>query len=279
MYNNYGNNNKNQWKELDKNTKSLTLRNSQAIFKSALVLGFWNGNMSIKIHPPLPESQRSAEKVFDYNTHLMSVLTPDNAVVLMEAIKHDVLDMIKEQGEFEAIGVLSGTSYLEIAPYSGIEGVEESGIFLNLYTKVNNEGVPENVISYKFNNRNYFKNFKAKGKSMEKMFNEVPSEFVLFLTFLKEGVKAMTNAVAHSIRNTNKYEQTKAKNDLAKMMEKMGISTQDLNSNGGSSNSYGGGSSFFNGGGTNSGSTSNDSFDYTTEYQNLGGDSRMDLDD
>ncbi|MEI2421106.1 hypothetical protein V6O07_12605, partial [Arthrospira platensis SPKY2] len=89
---NYGNYGKQQWKELDKNTKSFSFRNSNAVFKSAMVLGFWNSTMTIKIHPALPESQRSTEKVFDYNTYIMSVITSENALLLLEGIEENLTE-------------------------------------------------------------------------------------------------------------------------------------------------------------------------------------------
>ncbi|MEI2419269.1 hypothetical protein V6O07_03270, partial [Arthrospira platensis SPKY2] len=162
-----------------------------------------------------------------------------------------------------------------LSPYPAIDGVEDHGVFLNIYNKIDGEGNPAEAISYKFNSRDYYKNFKAKGKSMERLKTKKPSELLLFMTFLREGIKGMSGGIAHSIRNANKYEYSRNVSNLNKMMEKLGITSQDLNRSGYTNN----GGGYFNSNGTNgSASQSNDgTFDYSAEYGNLEG-NRLELD-
>lgn len=263
-----------QFKELDKNTNSFRLKNSTAVFPSAMILGYWNSTLTIKLHPALPESQRSTEKVFDYNTFIMGILTAENALVLLEAIKENINTILEEPETFDSFGVSSGNSFIEIAPQPGMEEVRDSGIFLNLYTKIDENGVPGEVLQYKFNNRNYFKNFKVSGKTMEKKSLKLPSEFLMFVRFLEEGVKGLSGGIAHGIRNANKYEYTRNVSNINRMMEKLGISQQDFN--GGNRNS--GTSSFFSNV-SNNNSNSESTFNYSVDTEHLQGGSRFDLDD
>lgn len=262
------------FKELDKNTRSFQFRNSKGEFPSTLVLGFWNGTMTLKMHPALPEGKRSQEKVFDYETYVMSVLTAEAATALIEAIDTEI-----QPGEaFDDIGVDCGQSYIEISMYSNIDGVEEEGIYLNLYNKLDEHGNPREIISYKFGGRNYFKNFKNKqGKEMSTIKTKFPTEFIMFVKFLNNGLEAMTNAIAHSLRNANKYDDNKNFNNTVKIMEKLGIS--DISGNNGGGYNKGGSNSFFNKFGNNNNSNSgNDNFNYNTEYSSLDGGDRVDLD-
>lgn len=268
-FNNY--NSGKQFKELDKNTNSFRLKNSNAVFPSAMILGYWNSTLTIKLHPALPESQRSTEKVFDYNTFIMGVLTAENALVLLEAIKENINTILEEPETFDSFGVSSGNSFIEIAPTPGMDEVRDSGIFLNLYSKIDENGIPAEVLQYKFNNRNYFKNFRVSGKSMEKKSLKLPSEFIMFIKFLEEGVKGLSGGIAHGIRNANKYEYTRSVSNINRMMEKLGISQQDFNSN---RNNNGGG--FFSNQSNNNQSEGN--FNYSVDNEHLQG-SRFDLDD
>lgn len=269
-----GYNNSNQFKELDKNTKGTTLRNTKSEFKSALEIAYWNSALKLIIHPPLPESERSNERVIDYKSDAKAhgILGIENALLLLEAIK---VEVVPNLAEFEYVGISAGQSYIEIARESGVKGANERGLYLNIYTQIDGSGNPKHVLSYQFAGKKYFKNFKREGYEMSNTFTQLPTEFMLFITHLEEAVKAMTNAVAHSIRNANKYEYARNVNMLNKMAEKMNITQADMYSKGNSNNSNGG--SYFNGGSQNS-APSNDTFDYKTEYENAAGGDRMDLD-
>lgn len=253
--------NNTQWKELDKNTKSLQFKNKDAGFASALVLGFWNSTMTLKIHPAFPPEKRTPERVYDYQTFSMSALTVEVAKTLLKLIKKEnIVEKLEDGESFEPVGTNTKSSFIEISPTCAFDSISEEGVWLNLYSKFDGEGKAAEIISYKFKNKEYFKNYAR--EDFTKLEFGCPVEFELFITFLNEGCKAMTNAIAHSIRNSNKYDETKAINNISKMMEKLGI--VESNPSGGAT----GGTAFFNNFGSNNASQ-NTNFDFSTESESL----------
>lgn len=252
--------NNTQWKELDKNTKSLQFKNKDAGFASALVLGFWNSTMTLKIHPAFPPEKRTPERVYDYQTFSMSALTVEVAKTLLKLIKKEnIVEKLEDGENFEPVGTNTKSSFIEISPTCAFDSINEEGVWLNLYSKFDGEGKAAEIISYKFKNKEYFKNYAR--EDFTKLEFGCPVEFELFITFLNEGCKAMTNAIAHSIRNSNKYDETKAINNISKMMEKLGI--VESNPSGAT-----GGTAFFNNFGNNN-ANQNANFDFSTESESL----------
>ena len=269
----YGNN-KTKFKELDKNTYSFRLKNATATFPSTMALGFWNSTLTLKIHPALPEGQRSTEKYWDYNIYSMAVLNSEKAIILLSVIEENMKEIMS--GDFDPFGVTSGAAYVEVSPFPGMEGIDDNGLFINIYNKIDSEGVPGEIISYKFNTNNYYKNFKVSGKTMSKCTTNVPSEFLLFLTYLKEGIKGIAGGIAHGIRNANKNEYSRSVNDRHRIMEKLGLTSNDFRGSSFGTNSS---SSFFQENSGSASQSSNGEFDYSVDYSSLGGNTRVDIQD
>lgn len=197
---------------------------NEKIFGSTLALGYFNATMTLKINPLLPENKRTQNSKYDYDTDVMCYLTPQRTLELLEGIRYVAERVNMGYYDFEPIGVPSGDGYVEIAPAVAYGGPEET-IALRIYDGIDADGTPAEKLTYAFNPGNYFKNYQPGAGSYDKS-SKIQTEFLLFTLFLKEALKASTNAIAHSIRHVNAYSNDRMLNNIKAMAEKLGVSIE-----------------------------------------------------
>lgn len=243
----FGNQQSNNRTEISKNTRSIQFYNSDKTIGSALVTGFWNNFVTLKICPLLPEKDRTQTRMFNYETFINTALTAEKALTLFNALKLNILKLVEEGSyDFNSIGVPVGSGFVEVSNGEKIN-IDKNNIVITIYSNVDGDGKTEEFLHYVFKKVPYYINYDSGSGSIDSAKSEI--EFLLFMNILKEHIAAATNAIAHSIRNLSKYEDKRHNTNMEAIMTKLGI--QQQKSSGYGNNGGGNSSGFFRGGSSN----------------------------
>lgn len=231
MFNNQNNNND---RNDSVNTTGITFKNSKGFDPSAMALNFWNGNISLKMHPALPENQRTETKVFDYETSFSTALTPEKALFLATKIENEIYPALESRTK-KSVGINVGGNGL-IVVSTGL--TNEPKPFIAIMKGLDeNTKKPESSIHYEFNNTFSIDDYDEETGSYT--INEGNfTELRMFTNILKDCASALSGLFAHSMRYYDRYARDAQKNILYKIAEKNGVSTFG-GSKGGSRNIFG----------------------------------------
>ena len=209
-------------------TKAIQFYNSAC--GSTLVTSHYNeATIIFKIHPTLPENKQSNTNVYDYDSYVACFLSPLKLIELREAIKNTMMNVSSlDRYSFEPVGVDVADGFIEIAP-AKTYGINLDAIALCIYNGIDENWKASNKLVYVFNTSHYYKNFATKGGDYEAS-DKVDSEFILFMTLLDESIKGATKAIAHSLRDADKYQRTNILESIKELKEKAGIKTYNQSS-------------------------------------------------
>ena len=222
-----GNNSNNN--KFNVNTKGVQFYNKDCKFPSTLVFGFWNENISLKIHPALPADKRTQSSVYDYNQYVSTSINGAKALELYNAIQDVIIPAIKEGKIINRgieIGGMGGTGLVTIG--SGFDGTINPyiAIFKNLDA---NTRKPSEFIFYQFNSMRVISNYSHESGEFQPEVNPI-SELQLFATMLKAATEALTNAETHAGRNVNRAYKDKLMNATLAIANKLGASVESYGS-------------------------------------------------
>lgn len=116
----------------------------------------------------------------------------------------------------QAVGIPVGSGFIQIS--NGLTLGYPAGLYVTIYSKVDESGKAEQWLSYEFGKTPSFLNYNHENGDIDKETADI--EFDLFLLYLEEGVKASTRAIAHSVRDSYKYIDDARRNNLQSIMEK-----------------------------------------------------------
>lgn len=227
MFNNQQNNNK----ELNINTRGIQFMNKNGFDPSTLVLGFWNEMLSIKIHPALGKENQSESKVFDYEKVVHTALTVEKISILKKLIEKKIFPAI-EKGEDKKVGVpVGGNSLVVVGTGKDITG--EIRPYIAIHKALDeNSHIPEMSIFYEFNSGMCIEDYNDKSGSFNVSY--INGEFILFFEILKSTLSSLSNSTTHSIRYADRFYRNRLINDLGEIGSKLGITKQYRGNN----NSY-----------------------------------------
>lgn len=189
---------------------------------STLITGMWEGCATLKICPVLPQDKQTKTNTYDYDVFVNAVLTQEKLYDLAQICKIVIATVNSGSYEFEPMGIPTGSGYVEIAPGQTYDKPEGT-IALAIYNGIDADGKAENKLVYVFNKSNFFKNYAGSGQYDKSDYYE--AEFNRFYIIINETIKAMTNAVAHTIATRNRYTTDSIISSLAALKEKSGISS------------------------------------------------------
>lgn len=213
----FNNQNNNENSDVSVNTRGVTFKNSKGFEPSALELNFWNGNISLKMHPALPEAQRTETRVFDYETSVSTALTPEKALLLANKIEKEILPAL-EANTKKAVGITVGGNGLVVV--STNDGKPYVALFKGLDE---NTKKPESGIHYEFNNTFTVDEYDETTGSYN--INEGNhTELNLFMNILKDSAITLSGITAHCNRYWDRYSRDAQKDVLNKIAAKNGIS-------------------------------------------------------
>lgn len=232
----FGNTNNEKRKNSGTNTRASQFYNSNGS-ESTLVIGYWATGgfnsvefLNLKIHPLLPENQRTQSNMYDYKSVISTLLPLQKAVELLEICKEIERYIENDSYDFEDMGIPVKEAFVCLSSASK-EGFTTDGIVLKIWGGVDSSGNATHSLKYLFNKSQYLTGFKGDGseyqtgKSME-------TEFKMFKLILEEFTKAATYAQAHVNRGINSYYQNEVvKTSLYEIKNKLGIQPAFNNNN------------------------------------------------
>ena len=113
------------------NTRGIQLYNGDA----TIVLDYWNGLATVKIHPALPESERQNKQVYDYKKSVSVTLTPENAVLLGKYIREDITPALAKGEECTRAIISARVNMIVVSTGVGEHG--EVKPYVAVYRKIN----------------------------------------------------------------------------------------------------------------------------------------------
>lgn len=202
------------------NTNSFQFFNKDGFDPSTVIFGFWKENFfSIKIHPAKDKEKQTETDVFDYDKVINTALVVTNANVLLNGAKKKVLPALEEGIAGKVAGVVvSGNNIVTV----GTKDVDGKVVaYLAIHKGLNESRIPEMSCYYEFKSGEMISDYDETTGNFDK--EEFPTEFHMFITVLEEGLRAMTNATAHSMRVVDNYARRKNTEKIDAIMSGMGI--------------------------------------------------------
>lgn len=182
------------------NTKLFTSYSDAAM----IVMGAWNTQFSLKIHPFKGVNADGVRQYAQDNADIVSTsITADNAYVLKEAVEKELEPAIKE-GKACTVGVQVSTGDNRKSISLKYDGTD---VYLVIAIGVSEAGAadPSNILEHKFNKRNYVLGYDPTTGAGE--VKEVQSDYDKFISIIKN-VDELLPLTAHSIKYNDKVTQS-----------------------------------------------------------------------
>lgn len=238
------------------NTRGLSFFNNEsALESSTMQLGYWNEMVSLRINPALPEDKQTETNKFDYDVNISTALTLDKAITLKKAVDEDILPAFNEKREVSKGVPVGGNSVISV----GVKVVDDKPeAFLAIYKSLDGDTKkPGDMLVYNFRTVYTVDDYNPETGEYT-LTQGVPGELNVFTRALGAAVEALTNAVAHSMRNVNRYANEQQKTMLTEIATKVGVEVRQPYSN--NRGNFGNNRrDVFGGGGSNSQSNTNSS--------------------
>lgn len=169
-----------------------------------VVMGAWNSQLSLKVHPFKGLNAEGVRQYAQDNTEIINTsITVDNAHALIEAIDSVFQPAVDEKKE-ASVGIQIGTGDHKKSLTLSTDGQE---IYLIIAIGVDDNGVAQesNIIKHKFNKRSYVVDYNpATGSGTEVMANTDYDSFVAKV----RAIENLTPTIAHSINYSNQLRQS-----------------------------------------------------------------------
>lgn len=190
------------------------MSNIQGFDPSIINFTFWNNNLKISIAP----KKQGDEVSFDHDNAISIYLSHVKARILYEEICKFQADPVK----YNSSGIASGQGLITIS--NGKEfGVDCPCIVIR---KVDESGNVVSSYAYQIKNDYYYviRNYDETNNSFDKVTEDYASiELEQLKTLLMEYYKAMTGAMAYSVIEQSKYDNTRISNKLDQIANKLGV--------------------------------------------------------
>ncbi|MMZ42278.1 hypothetical protein D1872_37980 [compost metagenome] len=258
----------NNTKEQNTNTRGPQFMNRDGFYPSTFVMGYWNGLISLKFHPALPEKQQTESKIFDYDQELQTSLTMEKATILIEGIKNKVIPAL-EKGEETSVGVPIGSSSSLISV--GVKNVKgEFTTYLAFFKGLNAETKkPDAFVFYEFRKGQRIDNYDPEQGTFE-VNNETHSELALFMSLLESAREGLSNAYTHANRTVDRYFRDRLLGQVDAIAVNQGLPASGSNNRGNTQRRSSGADVFGGGGNTGrSGGSRSDNSSYDAPSQTI----------
>ena len=202
------------------NTRSMQMFNKDGFYPSTMVLGLWdNSFFTFKIHDK--KDNPTEKEVFDYNKGISTAINLEKAMVILEGLREEIIPALKD-GKEKSIGVnISGTNVFVV----GTKCINETVVpYVGIFVGLNESRRPESFAMYELKSSQAILNYNHETGDFEH--GTVNSEILLLERFLSEGIKALTNSVAHSIRVVDNFYRTKLDSTLASIASATGAESK-----------------------------------------------------
>jgi len=205
------------------NTKGLSFFNSVGFEKSALLVGYWNSLISIKMHPALDPSKQTETKKFNYDQVISTALTIEKAFILATKIEKDILPAIINNEQKSVAVPVGADSLLLVSTGKDLTGAIAP--YLAIHKSLNQKTkLPELSMYYFFNTDMCIEDYDEKTGTFE-IGLSLNAELMTFLNLLKTSIIGLSNVTAHASRCVDKYFKDKLNSDIGEIATKLGVPT------------------------------------------------------
>lgn len=235
-FNNTYNNNDGQKKQYSPTIYSpYRMNNAESpVDKTCLTFTFWNNNLKLSISPK--KETNNDEVSFDLENGGSIYLNHTKARILANEMR----EFLKDPTSYSNVGVPSGQNFVTLS--NGKEfGVDALCLVIR---KIDETGSVVSSFCYQFKSDYYYAvhNFTEDGAKFDRHMDPYATlEVEQMITLLEEYYKAMSGAVAYTVIDNMKYENTRVSNKLEAIGAKLGVEFGNKNPNGGrkyANNSY-----------------------------------------
>ena len=213
------------------NTRSYQFFNKDGIQSSALTIGGWNENMSIRINPALEPSKQTEGRTFDYDRFVASALTLEKATLLLYRIEKDIIPAM-EAGTDKSVGIqVGGDSLLVIGTGKKLTGSIRP--FIAIHKSLNADTKkPEMSMYYEFKSASSIDDYDEKTGSYA-MSESFPNEFNLFILLIRSFIQAGSGFGAHAVRFNERFSHARNVGTINAIAQKVGVPVQNSGYSGG----------------------------------------------
>lgn len=187
--------------------------NTEGLDPSSLSITFWGSTMKITIAPK--KNTPNGEISFDYDNGISVYLTHTKARILAEEIKAFL------NGKINNCGVDTNKGFISIS--NGKEfGTNAKFLVIRSFDNENN--TVSSSYAYEFKEQYHYsiRNFEEKKINFEKNYYD-DIEIEQFVTLLEEYYKAMTGAIAFTVIDQNKYNNSRINSKIEMIANKLGV--------------------------------------------------------
>ena len=218
------------------NTRGYQFFNLEGFGESTLTIGYWNDFMSIRMNPALDKSQRSENRVYDYDKTVSTALSIRVLARLCKGIKDYILPAI-ESGEDSSVSVQVGGDSL-ITVGTGTKYTKTPCQYIAIHKELDEATKkPQMSIFYEFAKDSIIKEYDEKTGSYD-IVNDVNDEFYLFVEMLKSSLEGFSKINAHVMRHVDKFNTDRLHNNINAIADKVGAKTMTSGGNGYSTRNY-----------------------------------------
>lgn len=204
--------------------------NTEGIDPSQLNISFWNSTLKISISPK--KNTPNGEIAYDHENNAVIYLSHTKARILAEEI------IAFKKGKINNVSVDTPKGVISVS--NGKEfGVNSTFLVIRTFDMENNTVASSYAYEFKKGFHYGIRNFDEKNlNDFEKVFYD-DLELDQFVTLLTEYYKAMTGAVAFSVVDQLKYNNSRTQTKLDSIAMKLGIDwTNGGNKSGGNKTSF-----------------------------------------
>lgn len=194
------------------------MNNAESIIdQTAITFTYWNGALKISIAPKKPDTN-SEIATFDFDNSISVYLNHTKARILYG----EICKFQENPGLYNNVGIPSGQGLITLS--DGKEfGVESPCIVIR---KIDQAGATTSSYAYQFKIDYHYsiRNYDQASGNFEKNtldYNNL--EIEQLKTLLLEYYTAMTGAMAYSVIDQSKFENTRTTNKLDQIAEKLGV--------------------------------------------------------
>lgn len=205
------------------NTTGIQFSNKEGFDPSALVVGYWNDMLSLKIHPALPKEKQTEKSVFDYEHVVMTSLTVEKLQALHTAVMDRILPAI-EAGEEKNVSVIINMDSL-VTIGTGVALNKKVSPYVAIHKGLDPETrKPESSIYYEFKSAPIIEDYDVESGKYETTFDKF-TEFKAFLSCIAFAIPVLMNVTSHVSRTVDRAYKEKLTNEIASIAAKLGVST------------------------------------------------------
>lgn len=196
----FPNSNQNK-KPVSVNTRGRRISNSEGKYPALVELGYWDGFVTLRIHPALSAEQRSDTKKWDMENYLQTTISPQKGEYILRKLDTEIYPAIEAGTDAQVNIIVGNDSIFQIATKRiGEEQITLASIFKGLDPGTRK---PSQAITYQFAQQQTVTSYDPESGAIE-MSSESISDLDVLKRHIEAGQIGATNGLVHAHRVTDR---------------------------------------------------------------------------